>query len=299
MGGKHMKKRYRLIAISYLLLLLFGGIWMVGKMKESDVKQSDVKYSIFSWSREEVTNHREQFVEDLVAYQFNRVFQSFSSELSKEEISSFLSALSEQEIDVYSLTGTPEWALDPKGSSMIKRLEWIVEMNESLPEQQQIKGLVIDVEPYTLDEFDWKNREVQKAFISSMTKLYEASEKENLELIIVIPYFFDSKGYQEVATKFIREISDEVAVMNYHRNREIKNLTFEAREASQAAKPLTTIYEFKRPGKHGLHDRNTYFNVGWLAAKENMDQLIQHYKDQTIHIAIHDYRAFQEVIHRE
>lgn len=294
-----MWRRYWVIVIPFFLLLLLLGIWFLEKSNQLGIHTNDIKRSIFSWSSEEITDNREQFVGDLMTYDFNRVFQSFSSKLSNEEIIPFLAAVTEQDIDVYSLAGTPEWALDPTGSSMIKQLDWIVEMNSQLPKRQHIKGLVIDVEPYTLDEFDWADKDVRKTFISGVSKLYQASEKENLELIVVIPYFYDTKGYEEVAKTFIQEYSDEVAVMNYYRDREIENLTFEAREANKVDKPLTTIYELKRPGEHGLYDKNTYFNVGWSAVLENMDQLSRYYEGQTIHIAIHDYRAFREVIQYE
>lgn len=294
-----MRRSYRVIAISFCLLILLLGFLLLKKSNQMQKNMNDIKRSIFSWSSEEVRHNLDQFLDDLITYDFDRVFQSFSSTLSQEEIIRYLLAITNEEMDVYSLAGTPEWALDPTGASMIRQLEWIVDMNHQLPKGQQIKGLVIDVEPYTLDEFDWEDKKVQKAFISGVSKLYQASEKENLELIVVIPYFYDTKGYQEVTATFIREASDEVAVMNYFREREIENLEFEAQEAKEMGKPLTTIYEFKRPGEHGLRDRNTYFNLGWAAALENANRLTRHYEGQTIHIAIHDYRAFRKVVHHE
>lgn len=294
-----MRKKYFRIVIFCVSLLLISGIWLLRQLNHPGVTTNNVKYSIFSWSSEEVTENREEFIEDLIDYEFSRVFQSFSSRLSQEEVISFLQAMSEQEIDVYSLAGTPEWAFDPNGTSMIRQLERVVEVNQQLSKEKQIKGLVIDVEPYTLDGFDWADLDIQKTFIAGVKKLYLASEEENLELIIVIPYFYDSKGYKEVTEAFIQEFSDEVAVMNYYRNREIKNLAYEARKAKKVNKPLTTVYELKRPGEHSLRDKNTYYHEGWSALLENVEQLIQHYQDQTINIAVHDYHAFRKVIQRE
>lgn len=259
------------------------------------------KLSIYSWSSDEITipENRRELIKVLDEYGFNRIFQSISSEISEQEIQSFVLELTGQNIDVYALSGTPEWALDPTGESMIERLKRIAMINEQLPKNQQIKGMVIDVEPYLLDDFDWENELIQESFISGMKNLYHVAQEEELELIVVVPYFYDTKGYQEVLSTIIHEASSEVAVMNYFRNREINHLTFEASEAKKANKPLTSVYEFKPPGKHGLSEKNTYYNEGVLAAQENAKQLIEHYDGQTIHIAFHDYRAFREVIQND
>jgi len=261
--------------------------------------QMQSKRTIFSWSSNEVTNNQRQLLNDLTEYDFDRVFQSFSTRLTNEEITSFVSAITNQNIDVYGLFGTPEWSLDPTGKGMIKRLNRIVEINHQLPENQKIKGLVMDVEPYGLDDFNWDDRAVQQSYISGMKHLYQATKQEGLELIVVVPYFFETKGYQEVLQTIIREASSEVAVMNYYRNHEIKHLAFEAEEARKVNKPLTTIYEFKRPGEHGLTEKNTYFNEGRTAMEENAECLKQHYENQVVHIAYHDYQAFREVLNNE
>lgn len=71
------------------------------------------------------------------------------------------------------------------------------------------------------------------------------------------------------------------------------------KKQKKTKKPLTTIYEFKAPGEFDLTEKNTYFHEGVSAALKNAEQLIDHYNNQTIHIAFHDYRAFREVIQRE
>lgn len=255
--------------------------------------------SIFSWSKEEVRDYQTQFLNDLLEFEFDRVFQSFSSELTEEEIKSFVVALTNENIDLYGLAGAPEWALDATGERMISRLDSIIKINHQLPVKNRMKGLAVNVEPYTLDEFDWQDEEIQKSYLSGMTKLYEAATKEGLELIIVLPYFYDTKGYRDILTVFIERTSSEVAVMNYYRDREIDHLAFEAKIAKQANKPLTTIYEFKAPGSHGLTDKNTYYDEGLMAALKNAEELVAHYNDQTIHIAFHDYHAFRKVIKKE
>ncbi|WP_047983396.1 hypothetical protein [Ornithinibacillus californiensis] len=286
------RRKWQLFFIGILIAFLVVRLFI-------ETNQEQSKRAIFSWSSEEVINNRTQLLNDLNNYNFDRVFQSFSSDLTNEEVSLFVEDITNQNIDVYGLSGTPEWALDPTGKGMLEQLDQIVEVNHLLPEDQQIKGLVIDVEPYLLDDFNWEDQSVQQSYISGIKQLYQAAEREGLELLVVVPYFYDTKGYQEVVRTIIREASSEVVVMNYYRDHEIEHLTFEAQEARNANKPLTTIYEFKRPGDYDLTEKNTYYYEGLSAARENADRLKQHYKDQNIHIAYHDYHAFREVIENE
>lgn len=268
-------------------------------MNPSESSEIKSKLSIFSWSSKEVTENRQQLLNDLTEYKFDRIFQEFSSSLKDEEVTSFVEDMANRNIDVYGLYGAPEWAWDSTGKGMISRLNRLAEINSKLPEDKRIKGMVVDVEPYVLNHFDWNDQAVQESYMSGMKQLYEALQREGLELIVVIPYFFDTKGYKNAVETIIREASDEVAVMNYYRDHEIKHLSFEAEQAKAAAKPITTIYEFKRPGEHGLIDKNTYFNEGRAAAEGNARTLKYHYKGQEINIAYHDYKAFREVLNNE
>lgn len=255
--------------------------------------------SIFSWSSEEITLNRTELVNDLIAHNFNRIFQTLPDESSNQDTIPFVLELAEHNIDVYALSGSPEWALDSNGEKALKLLNKVVKINQQLPENKKIKGFVIDVEPYLIEDFEWDDKRIQQSFLSGIQAVFNRAEEKDLELIVVVPYFYDTKGYKNVLTSIIHEASSEIAVMNYYRDSEIKHLSFEAREAKRANKPLTTIYEFIPPGKHDLTEKNTYYFEGVPAAKKNAKEVINHYHDQTIHIAFHDYHSFREVINRD
>lgn len=257
------------------------------------------QYGIFSWSHTEVVKNKEQMINDLVEYEIDRIYQSFSSRLTDEQIESFVSDVTSKNINVYSLIGTPEWSLDPAGKEMIEELNRVERINRNLSKNQQIKGLIVDVEPYVMDSFNWEDKSVQTSYISSIKQLYQATEQKNLELIVVVPYFFETKGYADAINVIVSEAATEIAVMNYYRDQEIKHVEYEAIIAKKVNKPITTIYEFKRPGDHGLTVKNTYYHEGLAAVKENEDRLKTHFKDQQVNIAYHDYQAFKEVIKNE
>ena len=66
----------------------------------------------------------------------------------------FLSAMGDRGTAVYLLDGDAEWAWESGGESLIYRLDLILEANAALPEEDRIRGLMADVEPYLLEDWD-------------------------------------------------------------------------------------------------------------------------------------------------
>lgn len=284
--------RYDLIKLVIIIMLLIGAWFYV------TADQQRENMAIFSWDKETVLEDGASTDDFLKQYDTNRLFQSFSSDLSVEEIQLFREAISE-DIAVYQLIGTPEWARAEGRERLLEEAERVVDLNQQLPTDQQIKGLVVDVEPYVLDDFDWDDETLQLSFMANMKELYDYVRAYDLEMIIVIPYFYDTKGYTNVLDFLITEASTEIAIMNYYRNNEIEHMMYEANIAQFADIPVTTIYEFKPPGEYGLTERNTYYDEGLEAALSNFETIKETYADQAIYGAFHDLTALKEVIGHE
>lgn len=281
--------RYDLIKLFIIVILIVGAWFYI----TADPKESN--FAIFSWDKETVINDGDLTYDFLQQYDIARLFQSFSSDLSSEEIQVFRQAIGE-DIAVYQLIGTPEWARAEGRERLLEEAERVVDLNQQLPANQQVKGLVVDVEPYVLDDFDWDDETLQLSFMANMKELYDYVRAHDLEMITVIPYFYDTKGYTNVLDFLITEASTEIAIMNYYRNNEIEHMMYEANIAQFADIPVTTIYEFKPPGEYGLTERNTYYDEGLEAALSNFETIKETYADQEIYGAFHDLTALKEVV---
>lgn len=264
--------------------------------KEEDLNNTK---AIFSWHKEEVTSNHLELIETLKSNDFTTVFQNFSSELSTKTIVEYAYDLSNNGLTVYGLAGTPEWAQDAEGLGMINQLERISLANKQLSEKRQIKGIVMDVEPYLLDDFEWTDEGLKRSFKSGLKALFDETKLRDLELIVVIPYFYDTKGYGDVLKYIIESASDAVAVMNYYRDEEINHIAEEASIAEQVQRPIFSIYELKAPGQYDLTNLNTYHNQGLEAIEENFLKMKARYSEQEVWHAYHDYRALKEVLKRE
>lgn len=284
--------------------------------------EPESKDALFSWRSAAVTQEREALFSTMQKQKLSVLYQDFSSSLFEEDISGFLEAAAEGGIEVYLLTGDPAWAEENSGY-LCREVERAAAINEAVAVSQAAKkeesqkqapakqpsarkeqdirlaGILFDVEPYLLDEWEDNRRAIMDSMIRGMKSAYELAQENGLELILCIPYYYDTKGLESCLETLIKDCCDSVAVMNYYREKEARHMETEAAFAKQYGKPLITIYELKAPGTHGLVEENTYHEEGLLAVRENFERLRNIYEGQPLSMAFHDYEALKEVMEHE
>lgn len=251
--------------------------------------------ALFSWSSSAVED--KTLLETMKKADLNTLFQSFSADNDKNSIA-FLEEAAAENITVYALTGSPEWALDKNGSSMIERVNRISALNDSVSESERVRGVIMDVEPYLLDEFKGNEEEIMESFILGLEAAYEKAKVHNLRFGVCIPYFYDHWNLQDELDKIVKA-SDFMLVMNYYRDKEIDHMSFEAELARKYEKEIMTIYELQEPGQYGLTERNTYHGLGLEKVEQNFLKLQAHFREQTVFMAYHEYNALKEVFSDE
>ena len=256
--------------------------------------------SLFSWKDSEVLEGRIELFEVMKKLKLNAVYQSFSKKLSKEDILKFLDEASNKNIDVYLLDGAPEWAVENKAESMCYSIDEVIEINKDISKDKHIKGILFDVEPYLLEEWDKGNSEkIMKDFVKNMEIAYKKAHDSGIEVIVCIPYFYDNFELSSYVETLISSSCDKVAIMNYYKGKEYEHIQMEADIIQKYEKSLINIYELQPPGKHGLIDKNTYYDEGIESVEENFKELKKSFRGQDISIAFHEYQALREVMDRE
>lgn len=251
--------------------------------------------ALFSWSSSAVED--KTLLETMKKADLNTLFQSFSADNDKNSIA-FLEEAAAENITVYALTGSPEWSLDKKGSSMVERVNRISALNEKAADSDRVQGVIMDVEPYLLDEFKGNETEIMESFILGLEAAYVKAKEQNLRFGVCIPYFYDHWDLQNELDR-IAKASDFMLVMNYYRDKEIEHMSFEAELARKYQKEIMTIYELQAPGTYGLTERNTYHGLGLAKVEQNFLKLQAHYGNQTVSMAYHEYNALKEVLSGE
>ena len=277
-----------------VLFVLVLGIISILFLKS---KNSQEIRGLFSWKSDEVIEGSTQLFETMEDFKLNTLYQQFSRKIEEEEIIRFLENAKERNIEVFLLDGNPKWALDKDGKSMIKVVDRVIKINKGLDEKDWIKSIVFDVEPYLLDEWNEESKEgIMDSFISGMKAVYEKASASKLEVIVCIPYYYDTIGLDNQLEELIKTGSDSIAIMNYFRENEVNHIEQEVEFADKYGKKIINIYELQAPGEYGLKDINTYYNEGISAAEKSFKKIRNELNGKDISIAFHEYRALKEIL---
>ena len=178
MRRKHLKK-WLLMAALLMLLPCTGAA-------DSAVPVG----GLFSWDQSAATQEAEQMISLMERYGLTELYQYFSRKASDEEVESFLTLAAQRGIRVYLLAGSAEWARESKGNSLRKVIRQAARWNEALPEGVGFAGVMADVEPYLLDEWqDDRRAALMQIYVQGFDSAYEYAVERELELLACIPFF--------------------------------------------------------------------------------------------------------------
>ncbi|MCR1952756.1 MULTISPECIES: hypothetical protein [Clostridium] len=274
-------KIIKLIVSIIIIIIILTTIYSLSIM---NIKNT----SIFSWSTKVIKNNdlgnMYKVINDL---NISTVYQNLSG-LTVDEISGFIENIkSNTQAEVYFLTGDANWYKDV--NKFIKRIEFINDYNEKVDNDLKIKAIVLDVEPWTLDE-GWDEDE----YIKMLHKSYSYCKKSDLELINVIPYWLEKDIIEQIIIN-----SDEIAVMNYNIEKPVKNIKDEVNLSKMYNKKINIIAETQAPNdKYGVTDNTTYYYKGYDALKSDWRKIKKEYKYKGISFSYHDYSNVLKFIYK-
>ncbi|MFR9069532.1 MAG: hypothetical protein ACLVIU_04140 [Paraclostridium sp.] len=254
--------------------------------------------SIFSWDKLSVLEAKENLFDVMEKYEIKTVYQSFSSELPKNKISKFLESCSEYNYQVYYLCGDPEDVLDQDAEKMIENIDDAVAIKE-YDNNDVLKGILFDVEPYLLDEWEIQPDKIIQQFADNLQIAYKKAKENKLEMIVCIPYYYDTKGFSDSLDKLIKDGCDGIAIMNYYQKNEYEHIKEEVELAKKYNKTCINIYEFQPSGKYGLTDKNTYYEEGIEKAEENFKVLRNKLDSNNLVLSFHEYKAIKGLMENE
>lgn len=108
-----------------------------------------------------------------------------------------------------------------------------------------MKGIVIDIEPQSLPEFESNPDLLMRHFTEGLTAAYQVANQKGLEVIVCLPYFFDTEGFSDELATIVQRASDQVAIMNYYRGKEIDHISNEASLSKQYQNPFKRFMSYK------------------------------------------------------
>ena len=288
----------KIIKIGLIFLFLFLCTVSLYRCSFFNDKTLNYDKSIFSWDKLSVLEPKENLFDVMEKYGIKTIYQSFSNELPEKKISKFLESCFEYNYQVYYLCGDPEDALDQDAGKMIEDIDDAAVIKE-YDNNNVLKGILFDVEPYLLDEWEIQPDKTIQQFADNLQIAYKKAKENKLEMIVCIPYYYDTKGFSDFLEKLIKDGCDGIAIMNYYQKNEYEHIKKEVELAKKYNKTCINIYEFQSSGKYDLADENTYYEEGIEKAEENFKVLRNKLDSNNLVLGFHEYKAIKGLMGNE
>lgn len=241
------------------------------------LNRGDIKpTTLFSWS---ITKESQQvfthYQKDLTIH---RIFQYVHpNEFYDGSLTAHIQNMNEANTSVFAMDGGHYWGTTDYGyDEMIAFVDQVVSFNMA-HESTKLSGIVFDVEPAQDENWETSEEELMKRYVENMVNAYAYASSKGLYVVNCVPFWYDEKHLSEL-TRLFRDASDELAVMNYYRGKEVENINTEVGLAKKFNKPIITIFEFDRPDNDKVFEQNSYHTQGPYVAF-NVFKEIDHYFD--------------------
>lgn len=237
---------------------------------------------LYSWDMDYINQEDYSNIYKMIdELNINILYQDFSSEYLSNADNTFLEQMKIKKVDVYHLAGDPSWGLKDGYKYIIEEINKVIFYNNNV--NNKIKGIVLDIEPYASEKLknsDFSSDNFQ-IYVEQIEKSYFLAKENNLEFVLVIPYWFDVVD-KDLLEQLIHYV-DEISVMNYNIDKTVKNISFENKLSKKYDKKINTIYEIN-------FDEDNYFS-SWDEIKKDYKKLKNKYNK--IGIAYHHYASIE------
>lgn len=269
--------------------IIFVSILLLLGCQSKEISQR----TIFSWHKQEILEGRKDFLQTIRRYKIQTIYQYFSNDLTNDQISMYLDDCFRNDTKVYYLCGEPEYALLKHQDSLYREIENAIHISD-LDTKQVIKGVVLDIEPYILDDFDKHSSKIMSQFNGNLERIYAYTKAHDLELIVCIPYYYDDLGLYSFLEKLIKDQCDGIAIMNYYQAHETEHIQTEMQLVQKYQKKCINIFELTAP-QDGIDEKNTYYEEGIDMAIKHFEDIQGNYKYKDLSFAFHEYQYLKEL----
>ena len=274
-------KGYGVCRQCFMILILLPLIGVTGCTGKTERFGS----GIFSWN----TLPAEA---DLILMKENgmtEIYQYFKSAYTKQECEAFFTLAQKHGIDVYMLDGEAEWATDTHYEDLRETAFTHAWLHQTQGADKALKGIVLDVEPYVLKEWDNAAKELLHGFTENVRRF---REENDITVYACIPYFYDTNGHEAELEQLIGTV-DGIIIMNYYRGSEIGHMETEVAYAKQYGTRVVTAYDLKPSGESDPEGNNTYYKEGMEAVYRNFNEIRSAYPGTEIGLALHDIKYWK------
>lgn len=242
--------------------------------------------SIYSWSEETLIKGSNELYSALEERNVRALYQSIEdNNMKKEYLADVITAYNERKIDVYRLIGEPKWTYDitrPK-----EKIDQIVAYNNTVSSSAKIAGVVIDIEPHALDEWEENSEELFRTFTYNMIDLYNYAKGKGLTVIVCTPVWFNKfTEHEELYSK----AGDIFSLMNYTKSGNLTAIKEEVELAKKYNKQLETAAHI---GSEGSEEITSYHNETLELLLSDHQKILERYNYDGLRASYHHFPTLE------
>ncbi|MBE6160909.1 MAG: hypothetical protein E7158_01635 [Firmicutes bacterium] len=165
--------------------------------------------------------------------------------------------------------------------------------------EHKIKGITIDSEFHTLDNFRNMSNEEQVAvfnsYVNAMKEAYVYAQNFGLEFVVCIPVWLDRLDIN-ILDSLIKEGCDYVQLMNYTKSNMIESIQEEVEIAKKYNKKIENIAELQAPGNHGVTNEISFYNDGIELCNNKFIEIDNYYNYSFLTFSYHYYKPLIDMM---
>lgn len=197
------------------LLLVSMAVLLTGFASE----EKNVK-ATWLWHTTLIASEPDQIVSFAEEQGVNLLYLQIDTSRKADYYRSFIRKAHEAGVSVHALGGDPSWGLQQNRGKILALVDWVIDFNLNAADEEKIRGIHLDIEPYLHAEWKTEKDSVLKQWMGNVEAYTErAGIDSSLEVGCDIPFWLDKTPLPEDPDTTISEwlISkhDHVAVMSY------------------------------------------------------------------------------------
>ncbi|MFA5854667.1 MAG: hypothetical protein WC846_00010 [Candidatus Gracilibacteria bacterium] len=298
-----MTKKIFLFTLLSALLLTVAGTANAHTAKNAGSSHTS---ALWVWETDAITNssERSELFSFVKSKKINTIYLNVHGILGNDDSSlkDFMNAKSKS-LQVEFLAGDAHWALSENHNEALEITNNFVDFASSLKKKLRPLALHLDIEPYTLDNWDQDEEKVATEYLDLLNECSSTLHSHNLKLNVDIPFWFDGvdiyyDGENRPLNEHVQSIVDSITIMDYRdfangSDGMIENAKDEIAFANEIGKKVVIGVETDEVSP----EKVTFYEEGETAMKKELGILLKEFSG--VHAfagtAIHHYESYKEL----
>ncbi|MDT8862982.1 hypothetical protein N0O92_22705 [Alkalihalobacillus sp. MEB130] len=192
------------------LLIFVGGLVL---LMSTHNKKPTIE-STWMWNTSTLIEEAERYREFMMEKGVSKLYVQIDPSIEVKKYQLFIQEASVNGIDIYAMDGAKDWVYS--SNELIEKLAWLDSYQQLSNEQSRFKGLLLDVEPYLLEEWNDEKTSLLEGYQVIVEEAYNYTQENNLPFEVAIPFWFHElkiggQPFLETISTFV----DTYVIMSY------------------------------------------------------------------------------------